>query len=255
MNATGVIVNGQAELVPGLVVVNFRDDPSLRLRIPGDGTRRQTAWIRAVCLHTTRGAWPQPILDGIGRAGDAAEANVRYWSRSGSSAGAHLVVDLDGTVVCTADLALEATYHATSVNDVSIGIEIVQRSDGALFAGQLDRVVRLVDWITARFGIARQIPAAWHGPVRRLEAGGRDVVGVYGHRDQTVQKGRGDPGDAVFEKLAAAGYERFDLARGADLAAWKVRQVELGMAPTDCDGVPGPKTVAALHAIGKCRGV
>jgi peptidoglycan hydrolase-like protein with peptidoglycan-binding domain len=56
----------------------------------------------------------------------------------------------------------------------------------------------------------------------------------------------------VFVALAAAGYERFDVASGADLAAWRARQQSLGVA---ADGIPGPATVAALKGIGAAGGL
>jgi hypothetical protein len=58
--------------------------------------------------------------------------------------GAHLIVDCDGSIGCLADLVTEATYHATSVNHRSIGIEIHQTRADEIFEAQLDAVARLV---------------------------------------------------------------------------------------------------------------
>ncbi|WP_394825044.1 peptidoglycan recognition family protein [Pendulispora albinea] len=213
----GLILDGVAELVPGLECLSWHDDPALRLKIGEDGARRPPGtWIRALVLHTTRGIpggtdrRQQKILPGLGPARGTARSVNSWWSTNGKSAGAHLVVDFDGAVACLADLVTEQAYHATSVNPHTIGIEIAQGSDAELYEGQLNAVVRLVDWLTERFSIPRQIPDRYRGPLPVLQHGGRDVVGVYGHRDQSAARGAGDPGDAVFEHLAAAGYERVD---------------------------------------------
>jgi hypothetical protein len=259
----GVVINGQQVEVPGLVVANWHDDPRLRLRIGekgqhNDGRARRTKWIRSIILHTTKGIpggrdnRPQKILPGVGPTGSRAEAVASYWSTSDLASGAHLVCDFDGSWVCLADLATECAYHATTVNDVSIGIEIYQGSGAELYEGQLDSVVAMVDFLTARFGIQRQIPHQYRGPIPRLVEGGADCVGVFGHRDQTHRRGAGDPGDEIMRKLAAAGYEQFDFAGGEDLRIWSDRQRTVGGQVGSkllVDGVPGPATVTALRQL------
>lgn len=260
----GVVIDGIPTEVPGLTVSSWHDDPRLRLRIgqPGgasDGRLRKTRWVRSIVLHTTKGIpggkdrRPQKILPGIGPSGPAAEAVAHWWSTSGLASGAHLVCDFDGSWICLADLANECAYHATTVNDVSIGIEICQGRDAELYEGQLDSVVAMVDFLTARFGIQRQVPDAYRGPIARLESGGADCVGVFGHRDQTSNRGAGDPGDAIMDRLRAAGYEAFDFSAGEDLAAWRERQRDLGVrhgTSVEVDGIPGPATVAQLRQCG-----
>jgi hypothetical protein len=265
----GVVINGEQVEVPGLTVSNWHDDPRLRLRIgekgkTNDGRARRTKWVRSIILHTTKGipggrdTRPQQILPGRGPIGSRAEAVASYWSTSDLASGAHLVCDFDGSWVCLADLATECAYHATTVNDMSIGIEVYQGSGAELYEGQLDSVVAMVDFLTARFGIQRQVPHAYRGPIPRLVEGGADCVGVFGHRDQTHRRGEGDPGDAIMQKLAAAGYERFDFGAGQDLAAWRERQGSLaaaGRLGLLADGIPGAKTVAALKAAGHANGL
>jgi peptidoglycan hydrolase-like protein with peptidoglycan-binding domain len=255
----GLVIGGALELVPGLTCSSWHDDPALRLKIGEDGAPRHAGtWIRAVVLHTTRGIpggkdqRPQKVLPGLGPARGTARATNQWWSTNGTCAGAHIVVDFDGSVSCLADLRNEMTYHATSVNPHTIGIEIAQGSDAELWEGQLDAVVRLVDWLTLRLGIQRQIPDRYRGPLARLRAGGRDVCGIYGHRDQSAQRGAGDPGDAVFERLRTAGYEAFHLDVAEDLDTWKRRQGSLGLR---ADGLPGPATCAALGAFQAARGL
>jgi hypothetical protein len=78
------------------------------------------------------------------------------------------------------------------------------------------------------------------------------MVGIFGHRDNTERRGRWDPGEVVFQMLAARGVEQFDFAAGEDLEVWAKRQRELGIT---ADGVPGPGTVAALKAAGYVDGI
>jgi hypothetical protein len=258
-----LIIAGRPEDVPGLHTVSWRDHPELRLRRGEDFRARSTLWIRSIVLHTTKGLParagdpPQQLLTGIGAPVNAGQRCALYWSRDGRNAGAHLVVDHDGTVACCCDLQTEAAYHATVVNDRSIGVEIYQGPNSELYVGQLQAAVALVDWLTQRFGIQRQIPrgypaAADHAPIRRLERGGEDCVGVFGHRDVTNNRGPGDPGDAIFTMLAQARYERWDYEAGEDLAAWRKRQADLGIAP---DGVPGLMAQRCLRSDGRLAGM
>ena len=250
---SGLILGGKVEAVPGLECVNWQDVPKLRLKMGEDGRRRPPgAWVRAIGLHTTRGrpfdlaaSGAPRIIEGVGPKTHIARDTVGWWSLDQRHAGAHLVVDYDGGVACLADLTLEEAYHAGPVNERTIGIEIAQRPGGELYEAQLASLVILCDWLTLRLRIQRQIPHAYEQgqPLVRCRAGGRDVVGVYGHRDITTSRGWGDPGDAVFAALERGGYERFDFAAGDDLERWKVRQAYLGSKP---DGVPGPKTCGAI---------
>jgi hypothetical protein len=253
----GLVIGGRIVPVPGRLVRNWHDDSRLRLAMGEDGRARRGHAIRQVILHTTRGIpggkdrRAQVVYPGRGP-GTWGRLNIaKMWRDDAEYSGAHLVVDHDETIFCLADLELETAFHATACNDTSVGIEIKQGGDAELYEGQLAAVVDLVNVITLELGIQRQIPHLYRGrPLKRLdEKGGRgaDVVGVFGHRDQTARRGAGDPGDPVMERLAAAGYEPHDFERGGDLEAWRRRQSDLGVA---ADGVPGPDTVAALRARG-----
>jgi hypothetical protein len=258
-----VIINGQPEEVRGLESISYIEDPRLRLRQGEDMARRVEPLVRGIVLHTSKGIpgggdqRPQVIRPGIGPSVDAGVRCSRFWSASRANAGAHLVVDFDGAVSCCADLLAEAAYHAGPVNQSTIGIEIYQGSDAELYEEQLDAVVLLVDWLTRRFGIQRQIPDRYRGTaIPRLSiagAAGKDYFGIYGHRDVSTGRGAGDPGSAVFQKLFRAGYEDWNIGDYEDQAVWKGRQRAHGIAPDD--GVPGPKTVAALAAAGFPHGL
>lgn len=262
----GLIINGLEVPVPGRKVINYQDDPRVRLAIGEDGMKRSPRlwWsgIRRIILHTTRGIpggkdqRAQEIRPGAGPPTWHRLNIAEMWKRDDVYSGAHLVVDHDSTSYCLADLRREAAYHATTDNAYSIGVEIKQGGAGELYADQLEAAADVVDVITLFVGIQRQIPALYRGrPIQRLsEVGGcgRDVVGVFGHRDQTHRRGAGDPGDAIFEVLRRRGYEPWDFDAGDDLRAWKARQTKLGVLP---DGVPGGATTASLRARGYAGGL
>lgn len=241
-----IVAGGKGEEIPGLDTVGFLEDSSLRLG-RDDYAPRTARWIRSVIFHTTIGDWPFVLLHGAREPGGAHET-IDYWRRDPAHAGAHLVVDYDGSVFCCADLLWDAAYHATTINQVSIGVELKQQhTDGGIFQATLDAGVELADWLTRRFGIQRQVHGPYSGPVDRLAAGGADCVGVFGHRDQTGRRGRGDPGDYIYDALLGAGYDRFDFRRAVDRDVWRDRQASIGVATSQQDGVPGPATVTALR--------
>lgn len=255
MAGTGVIVNGQREIVPGLDISNYLDDPSIRLK-PGEDCipRPASTWLRTIVLHSTKGLQRTGgPLPGLGVGVDAGLRTARYWSADGRNAGAHLVVDQDGSVCCLADLATVEAYHCPKWNRNSIGIELYQGGEGELYEGQLDACVRLVDYLTRRFGIERQIPHRYVGPLDRFLPGDDTVVGVIGHRDAARNRGVGDPGNAIFNALGLAGYEDVDFDQRGDIDLWRRRQRDLGLEHPD--GVPGPVTVAALAQTGKPHGM
>ena len=257
----GLICNGREEPVKGLDCTHHVEMPALALRIGEDARPRPTStWIHAIVLHSTRGVpggedhRPQKILPGLGPSTDGGQRVARFWSRDGRQAGAHLVVDFDGTVWQTCDLVTVAAYHCPGWNQASIGIELVQGRDAELYEGQLDACVRLVDWLTRRFSIQRQIPHQYVGPIRRfIDHGPDDVVGVVGHRDCARNRGPGDPGSRIFYALGRAGYEPLNFELAEDRDETRRRQRTLGMA--NADGIAGPKTVAALKAAGYARGL
>lgn len=262
-----ILVDDCAEEVPGVSTANWKQDPRLCLDMSHGEPRPSVVWIHAIVLHTTKGIpggkdhREQQLLPGLGPDQRNCEQLVDCWANDNSCASAHLFVDFNGTAACLADLSSRITYHAAQhdVNRASIGIEIYQGVNAELYEGQLDCVVRLVDYLTRRFGVQRQFQRIYHKrPVKRITEGGRNVVGIYGHRDVTDNRGQGDPGDYIFQKLAAAGYEAFDFEADEDLAAWKKRQTDLNAqykAGLQVDGIPGQKTRDALRQAGRPHGL
>lgn len=263
---SGIVLAGRQIQVPGISVVNYLDDPRLRLA-PGDHRRRRAderAWVHVVVLHTTAGIpggkdlRPQLVRPGLGRSTGGGQRVVASWTHDvGRPGGAHLVVDQDGTAYCCADLVLEAAYHAQLANGPSVGIEVVQgRAEADLYEGQLEAAAKLALWVCLFLPtpVQWQIPRGYSGSLRRFVDSPRldDYVGIVGHRDLTGERGRGDPGDAVMEELVRQGCEAFDVASGEDLEVWRGRQRGLGVAP---DGIPGPDTVRAIVTSGTPEGV
>ena len=138
-------------------------------------------------------------------------------------------------------------------------------------------LVALLTWSGVPGGGLLPIPAQmprgpYRGqPLRRLELAGkqtdgRDVLGVIGHRDQTGRRGRGDPGDAIWTRLAALGFEGVDYDGLEDLEVGKRRQAALNAAARKTaaaagiayqlvvvDGIVGPASIAAARRLGFAR--
>lgn len=254
---SGLIIGGEIVRVPWLNVRNWFDDARLRIR-DGDRRARDTSWVRSILYHMTR-ADPLVVTVRPGRGpstGGIFKVCNAWGTDVDTHAGSHLVVDWDGTIACCADLQTEAAYHATTINDVSIGIEIYQDSDGSVYDWQMRTATLLGIVLAQRFGIWRQTQYPYVGEIDRLAAGGNDCVGMFGHRDQTSDRGPGDPGDQIYQYLRQYGTESFDFSQGADVIEWKNRQTamnqvlrEQGLDEIDVDGVPGPATVAAYKQI------
>lgn len=260
---TGLLIAGRTIAVPGVTVIPPAPvGPAWCSLGPADYRLRKTSWVRQIILHTTKGIWPQPILPGAGPAGKA-QSVADFWRGDPTHSGAHLVIDLDGTVACLADLAYVAAYHAEMSNDHSIGIELYQVAGGGVYQATIDAAVTLVPALCEALGIPFQIHGApYRGrPLTRMEIlaggarhqlGGPDCVGVLGHRDNTGNRGRGDPGDAIYAALIAAGAEPLDYSTGEDLRVGAARQTWLvaNGAKLTIDGRIGPVSLAAAKRLG-----
>lgn len=250
----GLLIAGLLHQVPGVEVMSpgAGSPPWLRLS-PGDYQQRKTKWVRGVVIHTTKGIAPQTILPGKGPNGkDKVVAD--FWRTDPGHSAAHIVVDMDGSVACLADLATVAAYHATTANDWTVGIEMYQGGGGEIYEATLASTVAVCRVICEAMGIPYQMHHAAYknAPVARLVPGGRDCVGIYGHRDQTDRRGQGDPGGAIYARLRADGCEAMDFGKREDLDRWISRQQKLRAMgeQVDVDGICGPGTMAALRRRG-----
>lgn len=259
----GTLVVGGDKFDAPFKTVTFLDTPKCKLG-PRSFRKRGLEEIKTLCnvvVHTTGGIpggkdlRPQVLKPDAGNGTNAGPKYALMWQTDLSKfGGAHLIVDFDGMIYQCADLKTEAAYHNELNNGRSIGIEVCQdRSDASIYQAQVDSTVKLVNWLTAKFGIQRQIcKLPYKGkPVIDLE-GKFLKYGVFGHRNLTSKRGAGDPGDYLLQALADAGYEEFDFAEGEDVRVWQSRQGELGIKP---DGLPGSATVAALKEAGYVDGL
>lgn len=227
---TGLIVNGRRETVPGIRVVNYLDDPRLRLTMGQDGRPRGNHPVSLIVEHTTKGE-PQTIKPGFGVGVNAGLRTAEHWredtDRDGSyhQGGAHLTIDFDGTVYQHADVAAEATFNAnaTPVNWTSIAIETYQGGkyvsgkfvpgSGTVYDGQLKVTAALTRWLAERFGLPGVYQWPYVGPVAYIAAG--NARGVVGHRDVTKKRGEWDPGGYVYGYLRAVGFSPHNFQLGS----------------------------------------
>lgn len=264
----GLLIAGNQVLVDGVAVVNASDDPACSLTAGKDYRDRDSA-PHMVILHKTIADDPERIIAGAGPAGGAAKTAL-YWRQSDGkphdgetlpyrNAGAHLVTGEDGVVWCLADLVTADVFHATVSNLYSVGIETRELAGGGVYQASLDATVATTIALCRALGIQLQVPRGPYGghPLRRMLDGGATMTGVFGHRDNTEDRGRWDPGDALFGMLRAHGAEAWDFDAGEDVAAWKARQLSLNASGHNLvvDGLPGPATAAALKAEGYADGI
>jgi hypothetical protein len=275
----GLLIDGKIVDVPGLSITPPAGPPGNGAdwaRIGSEDCRpRSSGWVRQVIPHTTGGLWPQLVRPGAGKPGHAQQI-ADMWSGRDRGGGqriysaAHLVVDFDGSVACLCDLARIETYHAEGANPWSIGIEMSTHPDGSIQDATLEATATLVaalTWsgapVSGLFPIPAQMPRGPYrnAPIDRMEVGtgharkqigGPDIVGVLGHRDETSERGRGDPGDEIWRRLAARGFEGVDYAGREDVLLGRERQSALNARGERLvvDGVVGPASIAAMQRHG-----
>lgn len=264
----GLLVNDRIVPVVGLAITPpaSHGGPAWARLDPGDYRQRSTGWIRQIIVHTTGGHWPQKLVPGAGKAGHAQQI-ADMWSGADRGSGqrvhsaAQLIVDFDGSVACLCDLATAGAYHAEGSNPWSIGIEMSTYPDGSITEATLAATARLVDAMCyPMFPVPRQMPRGPYRnrPIDRMETGagatrrntgGPSCVGVFGHRDNTSERGAGDPGDLIWRELAAFGFERLDYDGMEDISVGKDRQSALNAlgARLTVDGIVGPASLQAAE--------
>ena len=212
------VFGGHTYPAPGHDTLSWIDDP----RLPhigadrrDDGSPRRREEVRAIVLHTTKGRRGE-IRSTPPPPSEAAERYARYQGRTEREVSWHFTVDVDGTVVQSADPDLWECWHAGTNNDGTVGIELVQLDDHALYSVQLDALTWLIATLCDRYGIPRTFPVGadgrpWVGIIPELMKApegdaGRSWRGVYGHRNCSRRRGAGDPTDHPFVALLAAGF-------------------------------------------------
>lgn len=263
--SSGLLVDGAIVPVPGVTVIGAHDAAWAHLS-PGDcrprvhpvtGKRvRPTQWM----LHKTVADDPEHLIPGRGPSGDAggARATADYWAKDPRHSGAHLVTGHDGELACLADLVLVEAYHATVSNLYAIGHETKELVGGGFYGAAAETTVDACMVGCEAVGIQLQCPRQYTGrPISRMLDGGATCVGIFGHRDNTTDRSRWDPGDILFAMLRQRGVLSFDFELGEDLAFWKPIQRDLNRHGYGLvlDGIPGPRTTAALASEGYRGGI
>lgn len=262
MTASGLLVNGEHVLVPGVTVYAPGDMPDVRLS-PDDCISRSNRPQQWIC-HKTEADFAEHVLPGAGPV-DAIGGTLdsaREWAADKRHAGSHLIVGYDGEALCLADLVRVCAWHDSNIvsNRLSVGMEMKERHGGLVYEATLASAVEITIAGMRALGIQFQCPRHYRNnmPFPRFADGGRDLVGCFGHRDVSATRGYWDPGDIIFDMLQARGYERFDFYGAEDLETWKKRQAwlrELGVYSGPLDGIPGRGTTAALKTLGYPDGI
>lgn len=255
---SGLLINGQFVTVQGVKVLSPGEMPWLRLS-KEDYTTRLNKPQMAV-LHKTIADDPELAL--IGSPPTAGAGGAQYtaeaWQKDARQSGAHLITGHDGTTACLADLAGICAWHANQANLLSYGHELKEVVGGGYYPTAMRAMVAVTLRATSILGIQWQCPKSYTGPLARFRNGGSNLVGIFGHRDVTDARNRWDPGDDVFHALEQFHVEPFDFVAGQDLDVWADRQrwlKGLGYDIGGIDGIPGPKTTAALRSLGYPNGI
>lgn len=246
-----VVLDGRLYEIPGVTTISWLDDPR---HVKETSFRRPREYpVEFIVLHSTGEHAVQEVTSGSRNPSNPfqwAEANAR--ESQAHTASWDATMRSDGVLLWHNDPVRYEDYHATAMNPRSMGIEIAQSPE--IFKIQVDAMVRVLDFLTAYFGIQRQIP--WNNGVpdrrvmSRFVTGGSGYSGIVGHRNG--DDNRSDPGDGVFVALKSAGYEGFDLASGEDHRIWSQRQRALGVPVT---GMSDAATRSALAARGYPSGL
>lgn len=269
MTQGGLLIHGLVIPVEGRTIIGPHEQQWSELS-PGDCKARDPAhWLRQWMVHKTIADDPEVMRPGAGPAG-MCQRTAQMWEAEfkakGRYAGAGVLTGADGVSACLCDLALVETFHATASNPWSIGHEICELPGGVVFELGMDASVDIILNGCEAAGIQWQMQrrGTYTGhPIKRMDEhgptpGGPDMVGIFGHRLNTEQRGKWDPGEIIWDKLAARGVMEFDFSKGEDRAFWMAVQEDLRMRKLYSgviDGVPGPGTTAALRLDGYRSGI
>lgn len=235
-----IVLDGLSYEIPGVTSILCQQTTFRRPRVHA---------IEFIVLHSTGDAAVQDITPGSGT-----PTNPMAWCDADTrESNAHTAswdatIRSDGVLLWNNDPVKYEDYHATVMNPRSMGIELAQSPQ--IYQVQVDTLVKVLDFLTAYFGIQRQFPSDRRVTPRLSVDGGSDYNGIVGHRNG--DSNRSDPGDGVFVALRASGYESFDLVSGEDKRVWVSRQTTLGVPQT---GWADAATRAALMARGYPGGI
>lgn len=213
-----IVFNGKGQRIPGVEGQTYLERPGLRLARADYRPRGDHEVVRALMAHTSLGKMPQ-LAPGTGPRVARDERMIRMWRDDDRHAGAHLVIDFDGSTVCAADLLLDAAYHAGKANGWTIGLEIAQLRDGRIFEAQLRTFQAIAELVAELFELPHSYPgdarSSWRDRgwprLEQLSQRGKESewaptkYGVIGHVHYGF-RGPGDPGPWPFVALGAMGW-------------------------------------------------
>jgi hypothetical protein len=205
-----IILGGAEYAFPG--GRTYLDDQSLAIHVPEDGLRMYHP-IRHIVAHRTMGDLPDVIKPGAGpRDANLAWKNVHYWAHNGKPGATHFVIDLDGSMIQTADPSEVMAYGSGKTNGGSLEFELTEQPGGVLYEAQYDTAVRLCELAVKVYAIDRQVISVYrHRPMRGLVDRWATWRGCVGHCDVDDNRGRWDPGDHMRVRLIANGWTPVDL--------------------------------------------
>lgn len=251
-------IGGQSLDLPGILVVRVDGQPK---------PLNRTTWVRQIIVHKTIADDPEHMIQGAGPGGGAIDT-IKDWAKRNVKYAAHAIFDHDGALFQLYDLVSHETWHATASNPWSIGFEMKELPGGGFYEHMMQNAVYTYLATCRKVGIQMQMQTrgTYNGhPIARmnehgLSPGGPDMVGIFGHRMNTERRGKWDPGEIIWDMLDQAGVHEFDFSKDEDKDFWKEIQSDLKQRGLldyigEPDGVPGPKTVAALKADGYIDGI
>lgn len=257
-----VFINGLRTEVPNCKTTSWQDDPQ-KIKQINKSNQRQT-FVKAIVCHTHKGITGN-LLSGMGPNSSMDETLARYQINTDRQVSWDWTVDKNGDIIWQNDPSQRYSWQAGVVNGHTCGFEMIQEENGDQWESCIKASVLMIDFVTAKLGIQRQIP--WNHEknepdlkiIKRLLAdhgGGRDVVGIYGHCNVTTNRGPGDPNKYLFIALKEAGYLLFDYNKKEDLEFWKDKQrTLLGIREAQIDGIAGPGTRDLLKQKGYPHGM
>lgn len=210
--AARVVIGGLVcEVGGGLVGETFVERPELHLA-GSDVRPRGGSELRFCVAHTTQGIAISRLEEGAGPDVGRDRFVAEMWRRDRRAAGAHVVVDFDGSIVCCADLVYEAASHAGHVNGCSWGLEICQRprSAGALvWEAQAQAAARVIHSVALALNLPRTFALGPLGTPLLGFVSDRPAhldprVGLWAHSNVSTKRGPGDPGPWVALELRRA---------------------------------------------------
>lgn len=220
-----LVIDGERIETPGHDTLSWLDDntlPHMGARPHDDGFPRTPDKADAITAHTSKGE-NGPLIETPAPPSTRAEVLARYQGRTPRDVSWHFTVDVDETIVQSADPGAWACWHAGQVNGHTIGIELVQYDDLALYRGQIKAAVWLITFLCDHYGIPKTVPvdvgcSPWAKIIPELMKApegnsGASWRGVYGHRNCSRRRGTGDPGDHLMRALLAAGFETVTVDR------------------------------------------